>query len=434
MGWVGFPGTLLPPVESLGSLAEIGVSYEALPAAEDVRWRARLRHDSWGEAEVFAFRGLTSLPKELVAIAPSATAADKAMAGRADCGLLVRARSRQEHLLRDRKDMLRFMRALLGDAGLVAIDLCSWLHWSPTTLDDELSHGAPLDIDQVHCLHAVSGDDELSTDPSPSDKPVEWLHSHGLGDIGFVDFDILRPGQEVMENQMDLVRALGFAIVEGATSGTVELVIPSRRVELVDVASFSERASDADLAVRQSEGHDQRRVIVCDPPGSGGLLSWFGRKKDQPRPARLFREGMKEGRDLVHFSLTATELMAERARETAAAFDSLRQEFEWLDAKGLVKLGYPVDGGDGSDSAREHIWFEVHGLDVDGVDATCINQPFDVARLSEGQRGRHSLELLSDWTILTPVGNITPRSLGIGRSIRENETEIRKLLEEARSE
>ena len=40
----------------------------------------------------------------------------------------------------------------------------------------------------------------------------------------------------------------------------------------------------------------------------------------------------------------------------------------------------------------------------DELDATLLNEPHGIARMRAGQRGRHSVEALSDWQIFTPVG------------------------------
>lgn len=131
---------------------------------------------------------------------------------------------------------------------------------------------------------------------------------------------------------------------------------------------------------------------------------------------------MDEGRHLIHVSQTATDLTAERARESLLLFDRLTAEFADLQCTPVVKLGYRTDGGEADD--REHLWFELHGRHGDQIDATLLNEPFAVERLKAGARGRHSVELLSDWALMTPLGKLTPRSLELARSLRELRPEI----------
>jgi hypothetical protein len=69
---------------------------------------------------------------------------------------------------------------------------------------------------------------------------------------------------------------------------------------------------------------------------------------------------------------TATELAAERARQTVGVLRGLVEEFAELGLPALIKLGYPRDDGGG----REHLWFSVHRLDDASVDATLENRPY----------------------------------------------------------
>jgi hypothetical protein len=88
----------------------------------------------------------------------------------------------------------------------------------------------------------------------------------------------------------------------------------------------------------------------------------------------------------------------------------------------LVKLGYPT-----TDGGREHPWFEVHGFDGDTVDATLVNRPVALD-LREGERAARPLELLSDWTLITPAGWVTPRSQHAARQLREHADDIRAAM------
>jgi hypothetical protein len=149
-----------------------------------------------------------------------------------------------------------------------------------------------------------------------------------------------------------------------------------------------------------------------------------------PRASRFLAQPLPD-ECLLRFSNTATSLMAARARRSLPVFRELATELVELEPTALVKLGYPVDGGGPDD--REHLWFRVHGIDGDSVDATLVNSPFHVARLREGDRGRHPLELLSDWTIFTPVGQITPRETRVLRFIRQNRERLREVITAARA-
>jgi hypothetical protein len=242
--------------------------------------------------------------------------------------------------------------------------------------------------------------------------------------MGFVDYDVLRPAQAIIKEQFDVLRAIAFAIVEGASSGEIRPVLGADPVSLVAASTFMGAASEADRALRDPEDHTEARVVCCDPKAPGAIARLFGAAKI--RPSQLLSSGMVEGRHLVNFSTQATELFAERARGTIDLFASFRREFEDLQCTPLVKLGYPTDGG--GDENREHLWFEVHSVGSDGLEATLLNDPFDIAEMKAGERRCHSMERLTDWTLLTPVGQLTPRSLEVARTLRELRPEILEAL------
>lgn len=87
-----------------------------------------------------------------------------------------------------------------------------------------------------------------------------------------------------------------------------------------------------------------------------------------------------------------------------------------------VKIGYQVDGG--SETNREHLWFEVHGVTGGTVDATLLNEPYHIARMRAGERGAHPVDQLSDWVILTPAGTLSPRGLAAVHTLREHREEL----------
>jgi hypothetical protein len=80
---------------------------------------------------------------------------------------------------------------------------------------------------------------------------------------------------------------------------------------------------------------------------------------------------------------------------------------------------YDADGAEERED-REHLWFRVHGQSPGSVDATLLNEPYRVAKLTEGMRGLHSLDLLSDWGVLCPHGRFSP----------DNVLELERLLGE----
>jgi len=134
--------------------------------------------------------------------------ADKDAAISARSGVTMHMRGRHEHILRDRKMFLRFLRAAMGEDGVVAVDLLARRVWTRDELDIELSHDADLDVEGVLSLDSVKEDDDR----------VFWLHTHGLSGIGAFDFSIFDPSPEVLHNCWELARLLAFSALEAGSS------------------------------------------------------------------------------------------------------------------------------------------------------------------------------------------------------------------------
>ena len=149
------------------------------------------------------------------------------------------------------------------------------------------------------------------------------------------------------------------------------------------------------------------------------------------KPSRFLSKEAPDNMVLA-FSKEASGLMAERAKNTYGAFRSLAAELKEFELPVLVKMGYGVDGG-GSDDL-EHLWFEVHEMEDGRLEATLTNEPFGIARMKQGQRGWHEVGLMTDWTILTPIGQITPRSMLPARIIRAHRDEFRDAMRQSRQE
>jgi uncharacterized protein YegJ (DUF2314 family) len=409
-------------VEELDGLTAHRLEVKRQEPEADLHWKLELRHPQWGTAQVFAPRDVPLPPQELIDWDPRLSREEKKeIAAAYGSSVWVHAEAKTRDVLRDRKALLRFLSAVMGSRGLVGEDHLAQSFWSRSALEDELHHDAPLDVSALFTIHIV-GDEG---------KDPYWLHSHGLKEIGFVDFDILAPHPSCHRVGYDALRALAFAIAEGqlvADSGPQELVRPGGTVQLVSARRFRSRVPADQWALWRQAVDDQHlegHAIVCDP----ARRSWLGLGARPPRPSRFFsREFPDEG--LIQFSNQASALMAERARNTYPVFRALREELAEFSLPAMIKLGYVVDGG--SDNDREHLWFEVHDCRDGEVDATLVNQPFHIERMKAGDRGQHSMDLVSDWAILSPFGSITPAFGKALRDARTRKDELRRVLDEAR--
>jgi uncharacterized protein YegJ (DUF2314 family) len=406
-GRVLYPGAIPPPFAGLAALQGAVSFTEVSPSADQV-WAVRSTHPQWGVAELAALRHQPPAASVLIDHALALSNDEKAKAKTGEAAITVRVQVEQQHVLRDRKRLLFWLRALMQPDGVVAIDDSSMLFWSAAMLEDELAHDADLDIESLYAMHAVQ-------DASDGSR-IAWLHTHGLEELGAFDLDVLQPSPMFVDNCSDPMRALAFAALEATMAPDTErfpLAHPGGDVRLVPADRYQAEASPEHQKLRDPDTvHSGRRAVLCEPVG--GL---FGRWRTRPVPSR-FLSSLNTDRMVIPFTTSATELMAERARQTLAVFRALKEEFDSLGLSAVVKIGYEVEGGAATD--REHLWFVVHEIDGDKVEASLANAPHRVPSLKLGQRGEFGLDRLTDWMMPSPEGAMTPRNISAARRLRAN--------------
>jgi uncharacterized protein YegJ (DUF2314 family) len=407
-GNVFFRGPIAPPAEQVLALGtgDVAATRAEAPKGVEAAWAVRLTHPAWGEALVVAPRQAAILDADIIRWGtPGLTDAERDLLGRAEVALTVEVTTPERNVLRARKHLLRWLKLLLSLDGLAAVDVASGLFWSPAMLADELAHDADLDVEALYTIHAIY--DEHTPEPD-----YHWLHTHGLEALGAFDIDVVRPSPMLAQNVGDPMRALAFAALEGVITPSTDLFLlgnPGGAIELVPADAFNAKAAPQDAQLRShDEFHSGRRAVVCQPRG---FLSLFRRR---PIPSHFLSTA--DGNFVINFSAQATEQMAGRARQTLDVFQSLIAEFG-PDLPNGLKIGYPTAS---DPTGREHLWFEVHGFDGERVDATLMNQPFDVPSLQQGQRGWHPVADVTDWIVMSPAGPMTPRNLSAARRLRES--------------
>jgi hypothetical protein len=417
-----YRGPMAPRPEELDGLAGAGVEVERCSPADGYEWELKLRHPQWGRADVFCPRDVPLPPKELVDWDPRLSKREKEDVSVYGSAVFVRVEPQTHDVLRDRKVLLRFLRAVMGSHGLFAMDHVAQACWSRSALDDELGHDAALDISSLFTIHMVTeGEDD-----------TYWLHSHGLKDLGFSEFDVIEPSESCHQEGYDSLRALAFGIVEGAIAAdgaAFDLVNPGGSIQLVSARRFLAQASAGEWKRWRESVDDEHldgHAIVCDPGGR----SWFGFGGKKPQPSRFFSQSFPD-EGVIRFSNDASALMSDRARRTYPTFRGLIDELAEFSLPALVKVGYVVDGGGAND--KEHLWFEVHSCREHEIEGTLLNQPFGIERLRPGDRGVHPVDLISGWQIFSPFGSITPAFGMALREVRSRPDELRKILADAKA-
>ncbi len=415
-----YRGTLIPRAEEFAFLMKQGLDVKlAKQPASGCAWTIVLRHTDWGEARLSAPSNPTAVPNVFLEWTINLTDRERSDAAAAGMCLDLSLTSSKEHVLRDKKNLLRFLRAVMSDDAVVSIDAGSMLYWSPAALDDELAMPAELDVAALYCIHAVHTDTNRDH--------AFWLHTHGLAELGGFDVDILNPSESIAQGCGDVFRALAYSILGGELTPSEKefhLAHPGGAVRLVPVPEFDAKTGGAYTELSDGEtSHRDQRSVLCDP--AGGLLGRF--KKVRPSS---FLSSADTDRMVVLFSHDATAAMSMRARATISTLSSLMQELAEFELPTLAKIGYERDSGDGG----EHMWFSVHGIEGDSIDATLESSPFHIERMKQGDRGLHAVNQLTEWSIMSPFGRISPDNLTPLRRIREDIDGFRTMMAKLNSD
>ncbi|MFN3166825.1 MAG: DUF2314 domain-containing protein [Phycisphaeraceae bacterium] len=425
MGSVLFRGTMQPRVEEFLSLKDRGFEVTDQQRGEGGGWLLNLRHPKMGEVSVISLKDPMMPPPFLIGLDPWLSPREKEDALACGSMVSVRMKGRKKNVLKDRKSLLRMLAALMGREGVVCLDHLAERFWSRTELRDELSHPADLDIGCLYTTHMVAAEGDFAED---EDVPIAWYHTHGLEALGIWDFDILAPGEPHHPGFFDHGRVLAFNMLAGRVKPGASCLITSKgAVALIDCKQFQSKAAGKWTQLRDDdEDHRGKRVVLCEP---GGKLSrLMGRGIE---PSRWLRRPVDETA-MHYFTDEASLLMADRARKTFDHFRKIEEETRELERMVIVKIRYAVDGSDPADPGYEHMWHEVHALGDGSIDATLMNQPHSVTGVNAGDRRTHGTDDLSDWSIMSPLGMITPRYQTPLRLFRENKDEILTMLAEAR--
>jgi len=195
-GTVLFPGPIPVRADHFQFLSDHGFTIQKQPALPDFHWSLKISHKDFGNVDVVCPRD----NQDFQHLLDGAFMTEEGREAIAKAGSVVKLRltGRSQHILEDRKQALRLYHLLLGEYGLAAIDDIAFKVWSKPQLEDELSHNASLDVADIFGVHAVF-----------DDAGTYWMHTHGLGEIGFYDFDIVEPSESLLSpNGLDTLRAI----------------------------------------------------------------------------------------------------------------------------------------------------------------------------------------------------------------------------------
>lgn len=303
--------------------------------------------------------------------------------------------------LRDYHRQIRVLAAAAPEA-VLAMDLPACRPHPASWLRESAASAVPPSPQSLFVIHAVFDE--------KNEKGPVWMHTHGLRRCGSIELEMMDVTREDAGTLATLVHTVAAMFIE---QGPAPPDRPFQAGQGFDLLWLPWEEGLKKIGGRAAGGADDRDEAHTGPSGllfvpSKGLL---GRRYKSPAahvPAL-------EENPLLYVSRMETERMAILAQDRWTSFVELqRSHGAQADWAFLVKLGYPVDGAE-NDADREHLWFEVHHIHGNDLEATLTNEPYAVSALHKDDRGRHPLSFMTDWAIFNPMGHFTPDTLHLLR-------------------
>src|SRR5438445_2246924 len=136
-GSVLFRGKVAPRAMEFDHLGRQGFTIVPVEPNRAAHWAFRLSHRKLGDANVVCLRDCPRPPRQLIDFDPMLTRPEREDAYLGESTVSVVVEGQRQDVLRDRKTLLGFLRAVMGDDGIVAVDHTAQKFWPAEALDDE---------------------------------------------------------------------------------------------------------------------------------------------------------------------------------------------------------------------------------------------------------------------------------------------------------
>src|SRR6185437_10297899 len=134
MGFAFFRGSIPPRPEEFSFLVSHDIQIHPADPENASLWELHLEHPEWGRARMWAPRISQTLPEVLTKYDPRLDDSEKRDASLARSSVVIKVDGIKGDVLRDRKRLLRFLYAVLGDDGLIACDVTAMRFWPRSAL------------------------------------------------------------------------------------------------------------------------------------------------------------------------------------------------------------------------------------------------------------------------------------------------------------
>ena len=398
-------------MQVIADLRACGVTVLQHPATKASPWSMALSHPDWGEADIVLPSESTLPSQSVLAQSISLTPSERQQAQQRRSLVILSMRTRNESILVATKRWLRWGRATAGSIGLCVIDHRSEHIWSIPALDAELLHDAPLDVSSLYSVRVLY-DEESSP---------QWLHTHGLADLGGFDLDVFYPSPDMLGTiGHDILRAFAFRVLDGHYSiDTKRLsLVDGETAQLVPWKTFTPRAPEAIQKLVAGVDHGGHRAVLVDRQSMAERY-----RKEHFQPYRTTSAPLRN--IVIEFSDDATALMAERAVATWPRLVRTIRAYrtapapiaDKIEPKCFIKVG--IKTGPRFRTNTEHLWFRVNDLSDSTIHATLESEPCDISTLQPGEQYEFEPSQITGWVIHTRMGAILPYDDRVARMLAE---------------
>ena len=297
---------------------------------------------------------------------------------------------------------LKIMQAIVENPSIV-VDFMPYRllsgKWAKVTAESEI----PPAPSYLYVIHGVYDEDE-------NGDRVYWMHTHGLHRCGSVELEMLniKDGVEQMNSALDMI-VNAFIKPDFRSPENEEFNIG---YDGLDITFCWKRWEDVvkDYPATIPGGYNERQPENENYEPCGVLL---GVQEGHTLTPEVYAATIADN-PIFFISDQETERMSALAYQR---FESYKKAFntyfnpeadEENYYRFLIKLGFDVD----HEMNKEHIWFDVYGINENNeIFGVCLNRPYAVEGLNEGDEGLYPQEMITDWLIYTPTNTITPDNI-----------------------
>ena len=273
--------------------------------------------------------------------------------------------------------------------------------WAKVTAESEIPP-APTYLYTIHGAY-----DELE-----NGEKVYWLHTHGLHRCGSVELEMLnvKSGIEQLNSALDMI-VNAFIKPDYRSPENHEFNIG---YDGLDITFCWKRWEDVvkDYPANIPGGYDERQPENENYEPSGVLLAV---QEGITLTPEVYATTIADN-PIFFISDQETERMSALAYQRFGSYKKAFKEHFDPEADGdnywrfLVKLGFDVD----HEMSKEHIWFDVYDINENNeMLAVCLNRPYAVEGLNEGDEGLYPQEMITDWLIYSPTMTFTSDNIYI---------------------